>query len=159
MTSIPDPTSIDWGSIALWGAGISTVLASVAVAIIQGVRRALQIAQNVPSAPAALHKTDVYTTDSIALERLTSAIDALNVLNSQQNNLLSRQTELMADTLRVMEDGNLLRREATTERRSLRDALDVNTAATERSFSSLERLQEEIRDLVKEMIRHKFGRT
>lgn len=71
----PDPSSIDWNAIALWGAGGATVLTSIGVAVWTGVTRALKIAAALPPTPAEFHKTDVYTTDSVAMHELAAAVE------------------------------------------------------------------------------------
>jgi len=70
MTTPPDPASIDWNSIALWAGGVATVLTSIGVAIWAAVNRATKVAAGIPPT-SELHRTDVYTTDSVALHELT----------------------------------------------------------------------------------------
>jgi hypothetical protein len=131
MTPPPDPSSIDFTGIAAWAGGVTAVLASIGAAIWAAVSKVSKIGTAAES-PPAVHKTDVYTTDSIAMERLTGALDAANVLATE---------------------ANALRREATEERRTLRAALDENTEATERSLAEIGELRTDVRDLSREIVR------
>lgn len=130
--ALPTPDTIDWTSLSLWFGGAATVFTSVAIAVWQGVRNARIIAANAPTAPPALHKTDVYTTDSLALERLTNAVTVSNELMQTAND----------------------------DRRSLRQAVDVNTESTDKSRDGLENLRIEVRDLLRvlERIADRLGR-
>lgn len=132
MTPPPDPSTIDWNQIALWGAGIGTVLASIGTAVWVAVTRALKIAEGLPEPATEIHKTSVYTTDSVAMQQLGRSLEACNVL---------------------MTEGNALRREATEERRSLRQALDENTEMTEKSIAQLMELRNDVRLMTAELIR------
>jgi hypothetical protein len=132
MTTLPDPASIDWAQIAAWCAGIGTVLGSIGGAVWLGVSRATKVAEGLPQPAATIHKTDVYTTDSPALQELARSLEAGNVL---------------------MTEGNALRREATDERRSLKGALDENTEMTEKSINAITELRTDIRRLTDEFIR------
>jgi hypothetical protein len=128
------PDAIDWGNISLWAAGIATVITSMAVAIVQGVRSATKIAQTIPSPPPAMHKTDVYTTDSLAMDRLTTSMTTLT--NALQAEMLASQ-----ELLHTSREANVLLKDSLQERRSLKEAIDINTAATERSAAQLEELR------------------
>jgi hypothetical protein len=132
MTTPPDPSSIDWNGIGLWAGGVATVLASIGVAVWAAINRATSVAAGLPVPPAAIHKTDVYTTDTVALDGLSRSLEAANVL---------------------MTEGNALRREATDERRSLRQALDENTEATEKNVAAMTELRADVRRLTDELIR------
>ena len=127
----PDATSIDWVQIGGWVGGVATVLTSIGIAIWRGVGRAIKASEGQPETRTT-HRTDIYTTDSIALERLTGATEAFNIL---------------------MTEGNALRREATDERRSLRQALDDNTEMTEKAVAAMTELRTDVRRLTDELIR------
>lgn len=76
MPMLPD--SIDFGSIALWAGGITTVLASIGIAIWQALQRAKVVAASLP-APVTRQQTTIVTADTVATERLTAALEARNV--------------------------------------------------------------------------------
>lgn len=132
MTPPPDPSSIDWNGIGLWAGGVATVLASIGSAVWLAVTRATKVAEGLPQPGTTIHKTDVYTTDSVALQELARSLEAGNVL---------------------MTEGNALRREATDERRSLKGAIDENTETTERSIAAITELRTDVRRLTDELIR------
>lgn len=132
MTPPPDPASIDWNGIALWAGGVATVLTSIGVAVWAAVSRATKVAEGLPTPGPTIHKTDVYTTDTPAMQELARSLEAANML---------------------MTEGNALRREATDERRSLRQALDDNTEATEKSIAANTELRADVRRLTDELIR------
>lgn len=132
MTPPPDPSSIDWGAITLWGTSIGGVVGGIGGAIWLGLRRALKVAEGLPEPAAAIHRTNVYTTDSIAMHELATVLEECN---------------------KLMTEGNALRREATDERRSLRQALDDNTEATEKSIAANTELRTDVRRLTDELIR------
>ena len=126
-----DATSIDWVQVAGWVGGGTTVLTTIGIAIWRGVGRAIKASEGQP-ATTTMHRTDIYTTDSVALEQLTGATEASNIL---------------------MTEGNALRREATDERRSLRQALDDNTEMTEKAVAAMTELRTDVRRLTDELIR------
>ena len=128
----PDAATIDWVQISGWVGGGATVLTTIGIAIWRGVSRAIKATEGQPAPAATVHTTDIYTTDSVALGRMTGAMDTANVL---------------------MTEGNALRREATDERRSLRQALDDNTEMTEKSVSTMTELRTDVRRLTDELIR------
>lgn len=148
MATIPPPETIDWANISLWAAGAVTVVTSMAVAIVRGVRSAEAVVKTTPNPPAAIHKTDVYTTDSIALERLTTTI-------SELISAVRSQIAATKETNRILQDGNVLMKDSLDERRSLKQAIDINTAATEKSATQLEELRPQLQQILFEMIRHK----
>jgi hypothetical protein len=132
MTPPPDPASIDWNGIGLWAGGVATVLASIGVAVWAAINRAASVAAGLPPQAPAVHQTDVYTTDTVAMHELAGALEANNTL---------------------VTEGNALRREATDERRTLRQALDENTEATEKNVAAMSELRADVRRLTDELIR------
>lgn len=89
MTSIPDPSSIDFPAIAQWAGGIALVVGSVVGAAWFAVRNAMKIASRLP-APITKTETNVITTDSVAMHELAATLEASNVILSE-NNILRKE--------------------------------------------------------------------
>lgn len=153
------PETINWAEIAGWAGGVGTVLATVVTAVILGVRSALRIAKDLPAQPAPVTRTDVYTTDSLAMDKLTAALADATKQQGNTSLLLKDYLETSKKANDLIHEGNVLRREATTERRSLREALDKNTEATERSLQVNDNLRDEVRDLIRELVKRPVRRT
>lgn len=90
--------------------------------------------------------TTIVTADTVAMQQLSGKLEVMHLAVAELTHELVKQTALATE-------GNALRREATVERRSLREALDLNTEATERSMQKIDALRDEVRDLIKEFVR------
>lgn len=122
----------DWTIVASWAGGIASVLAAMFVAAWQAFSKARQIAE---TAPAPVHKTDIYTTDTLAMDRLAGTIEASNVVNTETN---------------------VLRREELADRKLLREALEANTNMNEKLMVNITEARTDIRELGRE-ISHLVG--
>lgn len=128
MTTLPPAENIDWNAIALWAGGIATVLGSIAVAIWKALGSAVKVAKSLPG-PVA---TDIYTTDSSAITRLTAALEAANV---------------------ILTENNVLRREEHADRAANRARLEENTDAMRSLATAIAELRIDIRELTREVVR------
>ena len=129
MTTLPDPTAIDWTSIAGWAGGVVTVLASIGFAIWQAIKRAAKIAETLPSSQIS---TKIVTADTVAMDRLAATVEASNM---------------------VMQANNVLRQEEHADRTANRASLEANTEAMNRLATSLNELRTDVRNLTFEIVR------
>lgn len=131
MTALPDPTGIDFAGIAAWGAGVTTVVVTMVGAAWLAVRNAFKVAEKMP-APVMTEKTRIITTDSAAMDRLTAALEAANV---------------------ILTENNILRREEHGDRENNRRTLAENTEMLERALNATNEARADIRELNREIVR------
>ncbi|MEO9231545.1 MAG: hypothetical protein ABI216_21705 [Devosia sp.] len=91
MTQLPDPNGIDWGSVALWAAGIGTGLGSMVAAAYLAVRKAVQVAREYPSVITTRRETKVVTTDTVAIHQLAGGIEAIGITVTEIKLLLAAE--------------------------------------------------------------------
>ena len=128
MTTLPPVDSIDWNAIALWAGGIATVLASIGIAIWKALGNAVKVAKSLPGTSS----TEIYTTDSPVLTRLIAALEAANV---------------------ILTENNVLRREEHADRAANRARLEENTEALRAYTAAVIELRTDIRELTREFVR------
>lgn len=89
----------DWQTIASWAGGITTVIGSIGIAIWLAITRAMQIAKTLP---APVTRTDVITTDSVAMQQLASSVEANTMEMTQTNRLLMEIVTVGRDFTEMM---------------------------------------------------------
>ena len=131
MTSIPDPSTIDFPGIAQWAGGIGLIAGTVIGAAWLAVRNAMKIASRLPS-PVTKTETNVITTDSVAMHELAATLEASNV---------------------ILSENNVLRKEEHADREANRRTVQANTDALERAITALNDARTDIRELTREIVR------
>jgi hypothetical protein len=129
MTTLPDPSLIDWPTVTGWVTGIGGVLAAVGVVIWQAIKRAGLIAETLPPAQV---DTRIMTADTVAMDRLAGSVEANNA---------------------ILSENNILRREEHADRSANRTSLEANTRAMEMLVVELRELRQDVKDQTKEIVR------
>lgn len=79
MTTPPDPSAIDWGTVALWAGGIGTGIGSMLAATYLAIRKAVSVSKAAPSTITTREETKIVTTDTVAMNELAASVEAVNV--------------------------------------------------------------------------------
>jgi len=78
----------DWNTVALWAAGIGTVIGSMIGAAWLAITKAMKVAATLPP---PVQETKIVTADTVAMAQLATSIEALNMTVTETNNLLRRE--------------------------------------------------------------------
>ncbi len=131
MTTLPDPSSIDFTAIAGWASGIALVVTSVGVVIWRAIANAGKIADRLP-APVTTTNTKIITTDSVAMHELAATLEASNT---------------------ILSENNILRREEHADREANRRVLQANTDTMERAIAVINEARSDLRELDRQIVR------
>jgi len=110
--------------------GAASVLAVGAFIGIQWVMKTVQAMKLAPSVKT--ETTTIITGDTVAMDRLAATLEASNT---------------------ILTENNVLRREEHKDRDEMREAIEANTRAIEKSTQSVIDARAEIRELSREMAR------
>jgi Pyruvate/2-oxoacid:ferredoxin oxidoreductase gamma subunit len=110
--------------------GAASVIIVGAFFGIQWVVRTVQAMKSAPSVKT--EKTTIITGDTVAMDRLSSTIEASNV---------------------ILTENNVLRREEHADRADMREALEQNTKAVEQAKDQIIEARRDIKDLAFQMAR------
>lgn len=113
------PDGIDWTSIAAWGAGAGTVISSIGGAIYYGLKQASKIAAATPPATTR-QETNIITTDSVAMQRLTAALEARNVEAIEAQKMINELTAVLRLQATAVEENTRLVAKSVDETGELR---------------------------------------
>ena len=131
MTTLPDPSSIDFAAIAGWASGVTLVVTSVGLVMWQAIRNAGKIAASLP-ATSTKTETKIITTDSVAMQELAATLEASNV---------------------ILTENNILRREEHADREANRHTVKANTDTLERAIVAINEARTDVRELTREIAR------
>lgn len=131
--------SVDWTSLATWWGGLATVISSIGIAIFYAIRAAAKVATKITT---TYQDTQVITFDSVALKKVSSAIDGLN---STMSELSSAIGKLHVAAEQIKDFGVQYTRDREAERSEVEMEAEVERRVKERLEAESKKTQKPAR--------------